>query len=114
MSVYQEIDVLTGLTMLKGLVQKQPEVLKQDFGICYHLNKMCSGGKLSYEYGFVNHFSKGWEHHSGIDRYPVNDNIKLGKWEGENLQLRLDLLEYLIKRVVNSDKNIYSDLKLRG
>lgn len=112
MSVYQNTDVLTGLIMLKDLAEKHPNRLEQDFGICYYLNQICSDGMLSYEYAFVNHFSNGWEYHSGINRYPINDNIKFRKWEGENLILRINLLNHLIGRVLNHSKSTYNTLKL--
>ena len=53
MSVYQKIDVLTGLTMLKDLAIRHPKKLKQDYGVCHNLNLICSDGKMSYEYGLV-------------------------------------------------------------
>ena len=42
MSVYQKIDVLTGLAMLKDLAIGHPNKLKQDYGICHNLNLICS------------------------------------------------------------------------
>ena len=114
MSVYQKIDILTGLTMLKDLAEKHLNKLKQTYGICHHLNLICSDGKKLYEYALVNYFSKGWEHHSGIERYPVQDDKDYGKWQGENLILRINLLNYLIERVSNHSTNTYNMLELRG
>ena len=114
MSVYQNIDVLTGLTMLKDLAEKHPNKLKQVYGICHNLNLICSDGKNLYEYGLVNYFSKGWGHHSGIERYPVQDDKDYGKWQGENLILRINLLNYLIERVSNHSTSTYNTLELRG
>ena len=68
MSVYQKIDVLTGLAMLKDLAEKHPNKLQQDYG----------------------------------------------KWQGENLILRISLLNYLIKRVSNHNASTYSTLEIRG
>ena len=52
-------------------------------------------------------FSKGWEHHSGSERYPVSGlfnyqhNTRQGTlWVGEQLELRMDLLDYLINQVL--------------
>ena len=112
MSVYQKIDVLTGLNMLKDLAIGHPKKLKQGYGICHNLNLICSDGKLSYEYGLVSYFSKGWEHHSGDERYPIQEDEAYGKWQGENLILRISLLNYLIERVSNHSKSTYNTLKL--
>ena len=112
MSVYQKIDVLTGLTMLKDLAIGHPNKLKQNWGICHNLNLICSDGKLSYEYGLVSYFSKGWEHHSGDERYPIQEDEDCGKWQGENLILRINLLNYLIERVSNHNASTCNTLKL--
>ena len=114
MSVYQKIDVLTGLTMLKDLAEKHPNKLKQTYGICHHLNMICSDGNKLYEYVLVNDFSKGWEHHSGIARYPIPGDNDYGKWQGEYLILRINLLNYLIERVSNHSTSTYNTLELRG
>ena len=112
MSVYQKIDVLTGLTMLKDLAIGHPNKLKQDYGICHNLNLICSDGKMSYEYGLVSYFSKGWEHHSGDERYPIQEDEDCGKWQGENLILRISLLNYLIESVSNHSTSTCNTLKL--
>jgi len=109
MSVYQNIDVLTGLTMLKDLAEKHPNKLKQTYSICHHLNLICSDGKGLYEYELVNYFSEGWEH-----QYPIQEYEDYGKWQGENLILRINLLNYLIERVSNHSTSTYNMLELRG
>ena len=115
MSVYQKINVLTGLTMLKDLAEKHPSKLREAYGICLNLNLICSDGRLEYEHVLlVNYFSKGWEHHSGIERYPVQEDKDYGKWQGENLILRINLLNYLIERVSNHSTSTYNTLELRG
>jgi len=114
MSVYQNIDILTGLTILKDLAEKHPNELKQVYGICRHLNLICSDGKGLYEYALVNYFSEGWEHHSGNKQYPVQEDKDYGKWQGESLILRINLLNYLIERVSNHSTSTYNMLELRG
>ena len=112
MSVYQNTDALTGLIMLKDLAVRHPNKLKQDYGICHNLNLICSDGRMSYEYGLVSYFSKGWEHHSGDERYPIQEDEDCGKWQGENLILRISLLNYLIERVSNHSTSTCNTLKL--
>ena len=114
MNVYQKIDILTGLTMLKDLAEKHPNKLKHTYGICRHLNLLCSDGMGLYEYELVNYFSEGWEHHSGDEQYPIQEDKDYGKWQGENLILRISLINYLIDRVSNHSTSTYNTLELRG
>jgi hypothetical protein len=42
---------------------------------------------------------EGWEHHSGIFVYPISETPSVGKWKGENIEKRQDLLKYAIAKL---------------
>lgn len=56
-------------------------------------------GILSF-YNFIDEFSMGWEHHSGEESYPVPYNAG-DFWEGKNLELRIDLMKYIVNKIDN-------------
>lgn len=70
--------------------------IEEDYvGLCFQLMDAqlpCQG------YDAVNQYSVGWEHHTGNYNYPVErlgDNL----WAGEELHLRLDLMNYMIDKL---------------
>lgn len=91
--------------ILLNLISSDREIIEEYFGICwngfYHpMNKYdeeLDEGLVNI-YIIVNEFSVGWEHHSGKKSYPVPD-IRGNKWEGKNLELRIDLMKYIIGKI---------------
>ena len=65
-------------------------------GICYNLNEIVDEDFSVYEY--VANNSEDWEHYSGVYEYPVKLCNDCGLWEGEQLELRLSLLDHLIAK----------------
>lgn len=57
-------------------------------------------------YDFVDVLSKGWEHYSGRRSYPVPQEPHEHCWEGEQLILRLSLIDHLLEQLetISSDK----------
>lgn len=74
----------------------------EDLGICYNLEKHLWdwGARHSLGYDFVKKYAKGWEHHTGVEDYPVPINSNgYTLWEGKYLQLRLDLCQHMLKKL---------------
>lgn len=113
LSEYQVIPVLEGLKKLQVIAQTNPQELNEGVGICYYLNKFCSGKWDDLEYHLVSKLSKGWSKHSGDKDYPVSGGVGLGNWTGNNLTLRLELIEYLVKQIESCEDNIMLGLCLK-
>lgn len=74
---------------------------KPSYGICYNLFNLTDSINLSLD--FVADNCEDWEHFSGDVDYPIegyNDDCDL--WEGEQLELRLSLLDHLITKAKQS------------
>ena len=64
-------------------------------GICLNLSKYHI---IEDAYYFVQKNCSDWEYYSGNLCYPVSDDNNYGKWEGENLKLRLSLIDHLLTK----------------
>ena len=64
------------------------------YGICYNLAAITGDSDLSY--GFVRDNCCDWKFFSGLFDYPVELSDDCDLWEGEQLKLRLSLLDHLI------------------
>lgn len=70
-------------------------------------------------YSCVNKFSKTWEHYSGEESYPVSgvvvwdkinwDNPELW-WTGEQLELRMSLLEHIKSEVLKLSNEEFEEM----
>lgn len=69
---------------------------KPDFGICYNLAVITEESGLSYD--FVRNNCYDWEFFSGLFEYPVELSNDCDLWEGEQLELRLSLIDHLITK----------------
>lgn len=73
-------------------------------GICCYLQTY-----FSPELNFIRNSAKSWKHHSGWNSFPIPtkdyDNACIGYneikdlWEGEQLDLRLDLMRHLVEEI---------------
>jgi len=73
-------------------------VVDISFGICYNLTIMTRADDDSC-YFFVYTKSKGWKFHSGSSSYPVpKTEFYHSKWKGEQLELRLSLIDHLLTK----------------
>ncbi len=75
------------------------------YGICFNAdchptNKydIWSGDCLVSMCHVVEELSVGWEHHSGDRLFPI-PHTKGNKWEGKNLELRIDLMKYIVSKI---------------
>jgi len=104
MSNYDKNNLRILLTRLKKLREKRPRNHHKNVGICAHVL-----GDLS-----INILAKlwlDWEHYSGREYYPIPSTNKKIKsppeyysktkdlWRGKQLELRMDLINHLIKKI---------------
>lgn len=81
-------------------------------GICYNVDshyhtksrRVGEGGV----YDRLRVLFRGWKHHSGNEDYPVEDDRSVAaynfRWEGVNLDKRIDLMQHTIKKLEASIK----------
>lgn len=85
------------IAVLKGLTSRIREV---DNGICYNLTENMYDSDLPpIGYKLIRELSVGWKHHTGNPEYPVPYESGCGLWEGHQLELRIDLINYIIKQL---------------
>ena len=78
-------------------------------GICYNVEEKYNRTGVFYcVHGDLEMLFKGWKHHSGRLEYPVDDDDMNGidgyRWVGKNLDMRIDLMQYTIKKLENRIK----------
>ena len=65
-----------------------------DCGICLNWCKILNN---SFSYDIVEELSVGWEHRTTSSSFPVPDDESFGLWEDVNLEMRLSLMDYILK-----------------
>lgn len=91
--------------MLQALNTLKSQALSGDLhckgtGICYNLDELLRQPINGYEvYRFVDACSKTWPLTTGEEGYPVPHVYGVRYWEGENLKLRLSLIDHIIEVV---------------
>lgn len=113
LSEYQVIPVLEGLKKLQTIAQTNPQELNSGVGICFYLNKFCSNKWFDLEYELVSKLSENWSKHSGNKDYPIDGCVSFGNWTGDNLTLRLELIDYLVKQIESCEDNVMCGLCLK-
>ena len=88
--------ILDALLVLKEQAIKGC-VYDPHYGICYNLAAITEDIDLSYD--FVRNNCSDWEFFSGLFEYPVELSDGCDLWEGEQLELRLSLIDHLITKV---------------
>ena len=80
-------------------------------GICYNVDAHYYTKNRRVREGVYDRLRvlfRGWEHHSGNEDYPVVDDRSVAKydfrWNGVNLDKRIDLMRYTIKKLEASIK----------
>lgn len=70
-------------------------------GICFNLDSLLcdTGNYVASGYHVVRELSVGWDHHTGDSDYPVPFTGEQGLWKGNHLELRIDLINYIIKQL---------------
>lgn len=91
--------------ILLSLISEDREINDEYYGICwnghYHPTNEydeLSGNAKVCMYSIVEELSVGWAHHSGLEGYPIA-YIAGNKWEGKNLELRIDLMKYIVSKI---------------
>lgn len=87
------------IEILSGLKKERP---CKYFGICYNLSNLIieiNNDDRRMGYNVIEVFSLGWKHHTGILESPVPYESCRGLWEGNQLVLRIDLINYIIKQL---------------
>lgn len=65
-----------------------------EYGICKNWKRLMED---DVSYFLVRHLAQDWEYHNGFTEYPVPDNEDFGLWEGVNLEMRLSLIDHILK-----------------
>lgn len=85
-------------------------ILEPDYGICKNWYEMLND---VFSYKLVKELSIGWEYRTSSYSYPVPDDEDYGLWERVNLEMRLSLIDHIIKRLEESSQE-YIDLLCRN
>lgn len=72
-----------------------------DSGICLNWCKILNN---SFSYDIVEQFSVGWAHRTTSSSFPVPDDGRFGRWVGINLEMRLSLIDHILKRLEASSQ----------
>lgn len=102
--------------LIDSLLVVKQEAL--DGNIFWISHGICSnwGDKLEFSclaYDIVGDLADGWEHHSGLKHQPIAGYGWQNNWEGEQLELRLSLIDHILKRLEEAGQEwldkLYSD-----
>lgn len=106
-----------GKAMIAALraVMDNPPPYSETAGICFALaqNRILTNILWPHActYGMVRVWSRGWEHHSGKQSYPVPYNMRFYIWEGPNLEMRMKLMQYIIDQI--TEKVIVPNMSIK-
>jgi hypothetical protein len=92
----------TKFEMIVKMLQKMivGNINNRTFGICYNLDDLLYHNDVDADgYDVVNILSKGWEHHTGKEGFPVPYSRDESNWEHGQLQLRRELMSYIIDKI---------------
>lgn len=104
--------MITKQQLIKSLVHLKQDALTGNIehvhtGICYNWGRLLAS---CVSYTVVGEFSQDWKFYSGHKGYPVPDNETIGLWEGKNLEMRLSLIDHILKRLDEVDQDYIDDL----
>lgn len=85
--------------ILLNLISPTREIKHNWKGICYHAENHKLNNQSVYFYALIPNFAINWPHHSGLNAYPINNDYDLHCWEGKNLELRIDLMKYIVNKI---------------
>lgn len=102
------LDRISRDVLIQSLLRVKEKALNGDYttepkyGIC---SMWMDEVGCNTTYDFVDVLSKGWEYYSGRRSYPVPQEPHEHCWEGEQLILRLSLIDHLLEQleVISSD-----------
>lgn len=105
---------ITRDVLIQGLLRVKEKALNGEYipwgthGVCSMWSDEVDNGTT---YDFVDVLSKGWEHHSGRKCYPVPQEPDEHCWEGEQLILRLSLIDHLLEQLETISSDTFNKIK---
>ena len=99
--------LIDSLLELKSSINRYDGIFNDFYGICYNW-KVNLDDEIAYT--LINVLSLDWTHHTGDKYYPVPDDDTIGLWEGKNLEMRLSLIDHILKRLDEVDQDYVDDL----
>lgn len=92
--------------------------IETSMGVCYNLNKMLVYPAMYCGYDFVSEEAYGWPAAMYYDDGRLRDyfvpHTYGGLWEGENLKMRQNLIQYLLGRVAHHEAMLRGGVALAG
>ena len=88
--------ILIDTPLLLKQQAKSGSILKPDYGICNNWKEVLND---MFSYKLIEQLSIGWEYRTTSYSYPVPDDEDYGLWEGVNLEMRIALIDYILKRL---------------
>ena len=82
-------------------------IMRPDYGICKNWCEMLDD---AFSYDLVGEFSTSWEHRTTSYCHPVPDDERCGLWEGVNLEMRLSLIDHILKRLEEVSQEYLDEL----
>ena len=71
-------------------------IYEPDCGICNNWKEVLND---MFSYKLIEELSIGWEYRTTSYSYPVPDDEDYGLWEGVNLEMRIALIDHILKRL---------------
>jgi len=94
---FSKVEVLRRIQTLLVLARTDA-VPEEKLGICHNISGLDDTWETKY-YNLVNFIGLHWEKYSGDLSYPIPHRSS-EHWAGEELELRVEFLEYMIERVL--------------
>ena len=111
-NILKRAPLLRALKALRNDAINNPQCLDNRMGICYHVTYVygcCTG----HTYITLSRLFRGWPKHMGHPGFPIGDICNTNQWENEWLQLRIELLDYTIKKLNKMKADEFNELKER-
>ncbi len=98
--------------LIDSLLELKTQALNREIkskytGICFNWKEILS---YSGVYDIVENFQQDWLYRSGDPQFPVLHSVGFGLWEGKNLEMRLSLIDHILKRLDEVDQDYIDDL----
>ena len=82
-------------------------LIESECGVCFNWSNILDN---DVTYKLVSTFSIDWEHSTLDSKYPVPEDESLELWEGVNLEMRLSLIDHILKRLEESEQDYLDEL----
>jgi hypothetical protein len=95
--------ILKGIKELIEIPKEEMYIFDPNFGICWNLSSILGAlglqAYLGYDIISDYDFALDWPHYSGKNSYPIPRETCGPRWEGQQLEYRISLLEHLYKKI---------------